>query len=520
VLYTLEHGEDERRADRLAVSLAGVEMKSGPMALAPSRPRLQTSTIRGERRLPPGIRAALDRPGARLREDLRLWAESGLGLDLSAVRVRTDADASASAKQIGADAYTVGTDVVVRTDRYSPDTTSGRKLLAHELAHVVAPPVRALIARQVDTAPAPDGLAGSRGAQLAAVRAALRKPDPIAGVGDFGEAYRIIEALNIDDQIWVIRGLNNTGELDILIAHNSDGGAPRAPLTGAAMQAVRLLDLPASSLSKGDYDTVAMSFEKLAAPDRDELVTALVKSRSPLATSALTIEGLMAMMTATSGVPDLNPSFAGVTGPVAPGPWAPPGGQPIPFYIGTAAHVAIANEYRLAHPGERVETNYVSVEVILAMLSQPPFNLTPDPTGMRRVRLEGMPDIANLSLRHIYEIKPRGSETLARTEAAWYVTSFTMAGIPMKLGPRASAGTSGVVPAPGGVYIFECVEPGVIVYQLRRAEVVAVPAAERSAKRRFELRPLTPQQAATVGITAAIAAILMYLAESAWVFAL
>lgn len=63
--------------------------------------------------------------------------ESRIGFDFSKVRLHTDARASASARALGARAYTLGSDVVFGEGRYAPDTREGRRLLAHELAHVV-----------------------------------------------------------------------------------------------------------------------------------------------------------------------------------------------------------------------------------------------------------------------------------------------------------------------------------------------------------------------------------------------
>ncbi len=62
---------------------------------------------------------------------------SRFGHDFSQVRVKTDAQASSSAQAIQAKAYTSGTDIVFGSGEYQPDTTEGRRLLAHELTHVV-----------------------------------------------------------------------------------------------------------------------------------------------------------------------------------------------------------------------------------------------------------------------------------------------------------------------------------------------------------------------------------------------
>jgi Domain of unknown function (DUF4157) len=57
--------------------------------------------------------------------------------DFSRVRVHTGARAAESARAVNALAYTVGSDIVFAGGRYAPSTTSGQRLLAHELAHVI-----------------------------------------------------------------------------------------------------------------------------------------------------------------------------------------------------------------------------------------------------------------------------------------------------------------------------------------------------------------------------------------------
>ena len=80
----------------------------------------------------------LDRGGGEPLEDgLRVEMESRLGSDFGNVRVHRDAEASASAKSVDAHAYTVGNDVVFRSDRWDPSSTEGKRTLAHELTHVV-----------------------------------------------------------------------------------------------------------------------------------------------------------------------------------------------------------------------------------------------------------------------------------------------------------------------------------------------------------------------------------------------
>jgi len=85
---------------------------------------------------PPAVAAAVRGGGAPLPAGERAFFEPRLGLDLSGVRVHTGGAAAHSAAAIDALAYTVGSDVVFAAGRFAPSTPSGRRLLAHELAHV------------------------------------------------------------------------------------------------------------------------------------------------------------------------------------------------------------------------------------------------------------------------------------------------------------------------------------------------------------------------------------------------
>ncbi|MEO5558131.1 MAG: DUF4157 domain-containing protein [Dokdonella sp.] len=67
----------------------------------------------------------------------RHFMERRFDRDFSGVRVHTDSSAADSAERIQAHAYTFGNDIVFGAGRYSPDTSAGQRLLAHELTHVV-----------------------------------------------------------------------------------------------------------------------------------------------------------------------------------------------------------------------------------------------------------------------------------------------------------------------------------------------------------------------------------------------
>jgi hypothetical protein len=79
----------------------------------------------------------LGSPGQPLDPPTCAFFETYLGPRFSDVRVHTEAQADASARAVQAVAYTVGRDVVFGRGQYDPHTKDGRRLLAHELAHVV-----------------------------------------------------------------------------------------------------------------------------------------------------------------------------------------------------------------------------------------------------------------------------------------------------------------------------------------------------------------------------------------------
>jgi hypothetical protein len=98
---------------------------------------------------PPIVHEVLRSPGAPLDVGTRAFMEARFGYDFGQVRVHTNAKAAESAQAVSALAYTVGNDVVFGAGQDATATTSGRKLLAHELIHVVqqSAPSRAAVGR-------------------------------------------------------------------------------------------------------------------------------------------------------------------------------------------------------------------------------------------------------------------------------------------------------------------------------------------------------------------------------------
>jgi hypothetical protein len=75
--------------------------------------------------------------GQPLPDSVRAFFEPRFGYDFSQVRVHSGADAGQSARDVSARAYTVGTNVVFGANQFAPGSTEGRRLLAHELTHVI-----------------------------------------------------------------------------------------------------------------------------------------------------------------------------------------------------------------------------------------------------------------------------------------------------------------------------------------------------------------------------------------------
>ncbi|MGB3459402.1 MAG: DUF4157 domain-containing protein [Halobacteriota archaeon] len=75
--------------------------------------------------------------GQSLPESARSFLEPRFGYDFSNVRLHTDVRAAETARAVNAQAFTLGHDIVFGVGQYAPETTSGQRLLAHELTHVI-----------------------------------------------------------------------------------------------------------------------------------------------------------------------------------------------------------------------------------------------------------------------------------------------------------------------------------------------------------------------------------------------
>jgi hypothetical protein len=87
--------------------------------------------------LPSAVHVALQAAAVPLDAVTRSYFEPRFGCDFSSVLVHTGREAAASAREIDARAYTSGTHIVFADGEFAPQSAAGRRLLAHELVHVV-----------------------------------------------------------------------------------------------------------------------------------------------------------------------------------------------------------------------------------------------------------------------------------------------------------------------------------------------------------------------------------------------
>lgn len=126
----------EQEADRVADQVWSVPVNSDS-SIAPRIQRLTELASSETDTAPSSVDRVLVSSGKPLEPALQQDMEQRFGCDFSHVRVHSDAAAEQSAREVNASAYTAGHDIVFGTGRFAPATSEGRRLIAHELTHVV-----------------------------------------------------------------------------------------------------------------------------------------------------------------------------------------------------------------------------------------------------------------------------------------------------------------------------------------------------------------------------------------------
>ena len=118
--------------DEFKLKLPGEKKKEDEPAL--QRKAVNDATVSAA---PPVVHETLASSGQPLDASTRTFMEARFGHDFGQVRVHTDARAAESARAVSALAYTVGRDMVFGSGQFQSQSSAGRRLIAHELTHVV-----------------------------------------------------------------------------------------------------------------------------------------------------------------------------------------------------------------------------------------------------------------------------------------------------------------------------------------------------------------------------------------------
>jgi Domain of unknown function (DUF4157) len=209
------------------------------------RPNSRASTP--DRKAPaPGL---VSGPGRPLESGPRSEMESRFNHDFSRVRVHTDPGAASAARRIGAQAFTIGSDIAFATGRYDAASIDGRRLLAHELAHVVQQHSAVIADRPAAHSQAGDGYERAADAAGAAVLVGRRVPPQPSATA-------------------------------LMIARNPDPPAPGSSSVDARLRAILAAPVPKG----GDQRRVALIklLETLTPADRARLASALSDPKHPI----------------------------------------------------------------------------------------------------------------------------------------------------------------------------------------------------------------------------------------------
>jgi Domain of unknown function (DUF4157) len=129
--------EYEQEADHIADQVLPAP---GNFAVSGAPPRIQRFIGQAAGladMVPASVDHVLASSGRPLDPALQQDMEQRFGYDFSQVRVHSNDAAGRSARDVNAHAYTVGHNIVFGASRFTPSTHEGRRLIAHELTHVV-----------------------------------------------------------------------------------------------------------------------------------------------------------------------------------------------------------------------------------------------------------------------------------------------------------------------------------------------------------------------------------------------
>ena len=248
-------GEADTPLEREAEAVARqVVAGPAPLTAGAAAPSSQGAVERGPGfAAPPVVGEVLASPGTPLAEPWLTEMQASFGHHFGDVRVHADRQADDAARQVVANAFTVGHHLVFAAGRFAPQTRDGRHLLAHELAHVVQQRGGGTI-----TAPLLQRDASDDDPDIAAIlRAAGRAASPAAPGGKIARvefAYRLISkflenyaplisGISIDDAAQGVKATQGRGNhFSLAVGKDFVAGITAAGLPARAAQIRSALD--------------------------------------------------------------------------------------------------------------------------------------------------------------------------------------------------------------------------------------------------------------------------------------
>lgn len=178
----------------------------------------------------------------------RSFLEPRFGRDFRDVRIQSGARANSVATGLGARAFTVGNNITFAAGQYRPDTADGKRLLAHELTHVV----QQTSGSRREPQRAATGKAGSQVLQHSPPRIARQEP-PLT---DEADTFVRLNGLSMKDMLEKFAAMDES-DLDFLLKHVDKH---KAVIHEERMKAALLVAKHRGSVKREDF---AKSQEKL-----------------------------------------------------------------------------------------------------------------------------------------------------------------------------------------------------------------------------------------------------------------
>ncbi|MBN2536634.1 MAG: DUF4157 domain-containing protein [Spirochaetales bacterium] len=128
----------EMQADKIAEQIVHTGYENTGKNAVPLIKKISTGT--GQDTVPQKVQSrieSLDHGGKPLDRNTKDYFLPRFGIDMDFVRIHTDSQADRLARAIQARAFVSKNHIVFAKGEYQPETTSGKKLIAHELVHVL-----------------------------------------------------------------------------------------------------------------------------------------------------------------------------------------------------------------------------------------------------------------------------------------------------------------------------------------------------------------------------------------------